>query len=129
MVRQHSATGHRFKIYGSFNPTVWHFCIQDNTAGTSYHCTTIVRHWTYGDLAWWATENKNTASAMGPCYCGGGNDIDMYWMQYSTAYDSGWSVTTDNVVGRTDGSPVYWHSYVYNANYSNDAFRSHTDDH
>lgn len=57
-----------FKITAETNSDgnpVWRYCIRDITMGEAYGCTNRPRHWSSGDLAWFAAETNNTHSQLG----------------------------------------------------------------
>lgn len=51
----------------------------------------------------------------------------MYWMQYSVIANPNYITVTDASIFRTgEPQPARYHNFVYDQNFNNDAFNSHT---
>lgn len=120
--------GHRYRYKITSEGGRWNFCIRDLTTGNVYFCEPggIAQTFNQGTLLWWGTEVQNTNAAMGPEF-GANNDINMYWMQYSNPANPNWIIVTDADISRTgQPHPDRYHSFMYNQNFNDDAFNSHT---
>ena len=115
---------YRFTITQHIAPNQWKFCIRDISTGQSNVCTTRVASFLNANLAWWGTETQNENSGLGPLWT---DRIHMYWMQYNVDNDPTWYVTTDDVITTNGGPfPSWYDCFVYNQNYTKDAFESVT---
>jgi hypothetical protein len=119
--------GHRYRYKITSDSGSWTFCIKDVSISAPYYCKSKPQTWSEGTLVWWGTETQNTQAGMGPCSCGGGNDLNMYWLEYSNPANSGWWVAENLSMQHTQlPQPARYANWTYDQNYTKDAMNSDT---
>lgn len=137
--------GRRYRFRVQYNQTgthQWDYSIKDLTTGVT-KSTKVTSHWHDGTGAWWGAETHDFGSTLGPCLCGGTNQINMYWMQYWRPSIGTWQVVTDiTSTGTLDvvayypttpptfvSQPSWYKNSVYTVNYNQDSVNIWTEPH
>jgi hypothetical protein len=126
--------GHRYRFRVQWGLTAinrWDYWLTDVTTGVTKK-TWIASTWSDGWAAWWGGETHDNGSLMGSAHIGG-NDVNMYWMQFYRPSVGAWTVVTDIDAGidiKELGSQPSWYGYdIFNQNYTHDGVNIWTADH
>ncbi len=135
---------YRFRVqYNQLGTGEWDYSIKDLVTGIT-KWKSIESTWQNADGVWWGGENTDEGSVMASAHVGG-NDIEMYWMQYLRSSVGTWSVVTDisstssprdyvqcQIVGINCviGAEPSWNGFtIFSQNYTNDGIQIWSSDH
>lgn len=138
--------GRRYRFRVQFNELgtgKWDYSIMDLVTGTTKR-KSITSTWHNADGVWYGGENTDEGSVMASAHVGG-NDIEMYWMQYLRSSVGTWRVVTDisatsnppdfvecQIVGNVcvEGAEPSWYGFnIFSQNYTNDGIHIWSSDH
>lgn len=135
---------YRFRVqYNQLGTAKWDYSIKDLVTGIT-KSKSITSTWHNADGVWYGGENTDNGSVMASAHVGG-NDIEMYWMQYLRSSVGTWSVVTDisatsnppdffecQVIGNVcvSGAEPSWYGFnIFSQNYTNDGIQVWSSDH
>ena len=135
---------YRFRVqYNQLGTGKWDYSIQDLVTGITKF-KSITSTWHNADGVWWGGENTDEGSVMASAHVGG-NDIEMYWMQYFRSSVGAWNVVTDisstssprdyvqcqiSGSGCVIGGEPSWYGFtIFSQNFTNDGIQIWSSDH